>query len=189
MEALAYAGQENLWPLLLLRDYLKEIRDKPGARYNLRRNGREPVNRSSGEPMTNTGPFTHKMRMEILRRVLAAQKQSGIQVIEGDELEVIQEIWNKEEIDHPDKPHIPRNAVSLIWRHVFKEQPMPSSGQSSPKDLAVEDRLLSEVCKECGVSYEMMCELRDAEEKFSHLKRRHGLPEEMREVVRKTVRH
>jgi len=189
MEALALAGQENLWPLLLLRDYLKEIRDKRGSRYNLRRNGQAPLRRSTGESMTNTGPFTHKMRMEILRRVLDAQKQAGMQIIEGDELEIIQEIWNREESDHPDKPSVPRNAVSLVWRHVFKEQPMPSSGHSSPKDLAVEDRLLHEVCKECGISFEMMCELRDVEEKFSHLKRRHGLPEEMRDVVRKAVRH
>lgn len=189
MEALALAGQENLWPLVLLRDHLKEIRDKRGSRYNLRRNGRAPLNRSTGQSMTNTGPFTHKTRMEILRRVLEAQKQSGIQVIEGDELEIIQEIWNKEENDHPDKPEIQRNAVSLIWRHVFKEQPMPSSGQSAAKDLPPEDQLLHEVCKKCGVPFEMMCELRDAEEKFGHLRRRHGLPEEMREIVRKSLEH
>ena len=93
MESLVDAGERDLEPLLILRDYLKEIRNKPGARYDLRRNGQAPLNRHTGEIMTNTGPFTHEARRDLLRRLLESQRDSGITLIEGDELAAIQEIW------------------------------------------------------------------------------------------------
>jgi len=54
--------------------------------------------------------------------------------------------------------------------------------------LSTEDRLLLEVCRQHRVPFEMMRRLRDTEDKFGHLKRRHGLPEEMRDIVRQSVR-
>lgn len=65
---------------------------------------------------------------------------------------------------------------------------MPLTENEQREHLSSEDQLLSEVCNKLGVSVEMMKILRDIESKFSHLKRRHGLPEEMREVIRKTLR-
>ena len=53
------------------------------------------------------------------------------------------------------------------------------------RNLSKEEVLLQEVCEQHGVSCEMMRRLRDIEEEHGHLKRRLGLPEEMREVVRK----
>lgn len=183
MEALVDCGEEHLEPLLALRDYLKVVRDLPGARYNTRRNGTIPYRRGTEEVMTNTGPFTHETRMDLLRRVLQAQGESGIALIEGDELTIIQEIWNKEENAHPAKQDVPADAVARIWKHVFEEGPMPSE-ETGYDYLDEENRLLCEVCEQQDVPFEMMRRLRDVEEEYGHLKRRHGLPEEMREVVR-----
>lgn len=183
MEALVESGEEHLEPLLRLRDFLKEVRDVPGSRYNIRRNGTTPYRRGTEEAMTNTGPFAHQTRMEILRQALGAQKESGITLIEGDELAIIQEIWNKEENDHPDKPDVPADAVARIWRHVLEEADMPGE-DTSYDHLDSEDQLLRQVCEERSVPFEMMRRLRDIEEEYGHLRRRHGLPEDMREVVR-----
>jgi len=183
MEALVECGEEHLEPLLAVRGYLKEIRDTPGSRYDLRRNGTTPYRRGTEEVMTNTGPFTHQTRIDILRRVLEAQKESGITLIEGDELTIIQEIWNREENRHPCKPDVPADTVARIWRHVYEEAPMP--GQEDHYNyLDEENRLLHEVCEQQDVPFEMMRRLRDVEEEYGHLKRRHGLSEEMREIVR-----
>ena len=186
MESLVDSGEQHLAPLLELRNYLCEVRDQPGARYDIRRNGTTPIRRGTDEVMTNTGPFTHERRMDILRRVLEAQKESGVTLIEGDELSIIQEIWNKEEIRHPGKPDMPTDSVARVWKHVFKEAPMPGK-DTSYDHLDKEDQLLRELCEQQGVPFEMMRRLRDIEEEFGHLKRRHGLPEEMRDAVRQEV--
>jgi DNA sulfur modification protein DndC len=182
MEYLVDSGEEDLAPLLKLRDYLKKVRDIPGARYDIRRNGTIPYRRGTEDVMTNTGPFTHKTRMDLLKRILLAQKESGIILIEGDELAIIQEIWNVEEIGHPSKPNIPADAVARIWKHVFEEEPMP--GESVAYDrLSAEDQLLQKVCEQQDIPFELLRRLRDIEEQYGHLRRRHGLPENMREIV------
>jgi DNA sulfur modification protein DndC len=182
MQAIVDSGEDHLEPLLLLREYLQTVRDEVGARYDRRRNGSIPTRRGSDEVMSNTGPFTHNTRLGILRRVLLAQQASGLTLIEGDELAAIQEIWNREENLHPDKPLIPTDAVARVWRHVYEEGEMPSVSNEYDY-LSTEDRLLREICIQQGVEFEMMLKLRDVEEEYGHLKRRHGLPDEMREIV------
>ena len=132
--------------------------------------------------MTNTGPFTHQTRIDILRRLLEAQRESGETLIEGDELAIIQEIWSIEETDHPEKPELPIDAVARIWRSVYEESTMPYE-DSTYDHLEKEDAILREVCLKNQVPFEMLRDLRDIEEEFGHLRRRHGLPEAMRETV------
>ncbi|MBA7669814.1 hypothetical protein ES703_77948 [subsurface metagenome] len=181
MESLVALGEDHLAPLLELRDYLKLLRDKPGARQDKRRNGRPAFNRE-GELMKGTGPFTHETRKDLLLRLLKAQQKSGLVLIEGDELAAIQQVWSREE-DNPQ----PVDAVQKVWKHVYKEKPMAT--EDNRESLSKEEALLREVCEKHGVSFEMMRRLRDLEEEFGHLKRRHGLPEEMREIVRQQLKH
>lgn len=183
MESLVDSGERELEPLLELRDYLKEIRNKPGARYDQRRNGRTPLNRHTGEPMANTGPFTHNTRRDLLRRLLEAQRDSGLTLIEGDELAAIQEIWTNEEFNPQ-----PIDTVKRIWTHVFEDKAMPGESDEMGQSLSSEDELLKQVCAEHAVPFELMRSLRDVEEKFGHLRRRHGLPEEMRDLVRQAAK-
>ncbi len=102
------------------------------------------------------------------------EKQSGENLIGADELAAIAEIWARE--------GQAANLVLSIWRHVYEGEAMPDEKQD-PR-LSEEDRLLEEICREHGVPFEMMRQLRDHEEEFGALKRRHGLPDTMREVVK-----
>lgn len=68
VESLVFHGERRLLPLLRIRDYLREIRNQPGTRYDFRRNGQRPINRRTGLAMTNTGPFKHTTRSEIRNR-------------------------------------------------------------------------------------------------------------------------
>ncbi len=181
MESLVELGEDHLEPLLELRDYLKQVRETPGARQDKRRNGRPAYNRE-GELMKGTGPFTHETRRDLLLRLLNSQRKSGHVLIEGDELTAIQQIWSREE-DNPQ----PIDTVQRIWGHVYKEETM-SHDNKEGNYLIKEEALLRKVCEQHEVSFEMMRRLRDLEEEFGHLKRRHGLPEEMRETVRQALR-
>ena len=180
-EALVELGEEQLVPLLEFRDYLKRVRDMPGARQDTRRNGRPALNRE-GEPMTGTGPFTHRTRQDLLRRLLSAQRASGFTLIEGDELAAIQEIWSLEE-GNPQ----PVDAVRRIWIEMFEEETMAGQANGTDNHLSKEDVLLQQVCEAQGVSFELMRRLRDIEEEYGHLKRRQGLPDDMREAVQRAV--
>lgn len=181
MEALVELGEERLEPLLELRDHLKAVRDMPGARQDTRRNGRPAYNRD-GDLMTGTGPFTHATRRDLLLRLLKAQRASGLTLIEGDELAAIQQIWSREESNRQ-----PVDAVPRIWTAVFQEDAMSEDESASSNHLSKEDDLLRHVCEEHGVSFELMRRLRDLEEEYGHLKRRQGLPDDMREAVRQAV--
>jgi hypothetical protein len=54
--------------------------------------------------------------------------------------------------------------------------------KETPSAIDREDILLREVCNETGIPLDLILSLREKEEEFSHLRRRHGLPEQMREV-------
>jgi DNA sulfur modification protein DndC len=181
MESLVELGEDHLEPLLELRDYLKQVRETPGARQDKRRNGQPAYNRE-GELMKGTGPFTHETRRDLLLRLLNSQRKSGHVLIEGDELTAIQQIWSREE-DNPQ----PIDTVQRIWGQVYKQETM-SHDNKEGNYLIKEEALLRKVCEQHDVSFEMMRRLRDLEEEFGHLKRRHGLPEEMRETVRQALR-
>lgn len=181
MESLVELGEERLEPLLNYRDYLKKIRDLPGARQDKRRNGMTAYNRD-GEEMRGTGPFTHETRKDLLRRLFEAQRESGYTLIEGDELRAIQEIWTREE-DNPQ----PIDEVKRIWGMVYGGGETNVIFEDRDNPLKLEDELLRKVCDKHGVPFEMMRRLRDLEEEFAHLKRRHGLGEDMRDTVRQAV--
>jgi len=163
MESIVASGEEKFKPLLEFRDYLRRIRDEDRARMTTRKNG------SAGK-----GPFTHEVRQDLLKRLLQLQQEVDETLIQGDELAAIKEMWATE--------GQPVDMVERIWRHVFEEEPMPE-GKENPA-LSKEEQLLEEVCKEYDIPFEMMRRLRDLEEEYGSLRRRHGLPELMRETVK-----
>jgi hypothetical protein len=59
-------------------------------------------------------------------------------------------------------------------------------GKENPT-LSKEDQLLEEVCKEYGIPFEMMRRLRELEEEYGSLRRRHGLPDLMRDTVKQQI--
>ena len=72
-------------PLLEFRDYVGPLRDEPGARMDMKRNGLA----TDGQ-----GPFTFETRAEILKRVLEIELATGLEVISRPELSAIQLQWN-----------------------------------------------------------------------------------------------
>ena len=85
MKGFVESGVQNMEPLLVFRDWLKDIRERPEYRSNVRRD-------SSVGP----GPFTPEARKEILDRLLATERQTGFPLISSEEIEYIQQEWSKE---------------------------------------------------------------------------------------------
>ena len=75
-------GFEGVYSLLLFRNWLLEIRDRPEYRCKKRRNGTPGL-----------GPFTLAARREILDKLLSAQALSGLSLIREEELVLIKSLW------------------------------------------------------------------------------------------------
>jgi DNA sulfur modification protein DndC len=182
LQSLVKRNFYKLKPLLEFRNHLKKIRSEPGMRQKLRRNGRIAYDRS-GKQIEGIGPFKHEVRQDLLKRLLMAQNESGFCLIEGDELAAIKYIWSREE-----ETQLCVDSVYHIWQNVNKETAMSNIPKDDYDELLKEDELLKSVCEELGSSFEMIRRLRDVEEEFGHLKRRHGLPEELRDIIRQESR-
>lgn len=82
LQGLVDTGQDELQPLLDLRDWLRIIRNDLSLREAERRNGAE-----------GPGPFRMDTRHEILRRLLDVQGQVGQQLVSDAEIRRIRELW------------------------------------------------------------------------------------------------
>ncbi len=87
-EHLISRGIKCLEPLKQFRDWLIEIRDDVRLRCSERRNGAK-----------GPGPFTLSARVEILRKLLLAQKISKLQLITKAEIKEIENLW-AEDLPH-----------------------------------------------------------------------------------------
>jgi len=90
MEGLIENGEEWMLPLSEIRNFLVETRDNPEKyRFKERRNGQ------TDEHLW--GPYTFNTRVEILRRILVAQKEvgasEGVELITHQEMVLIQFHW------------------------------------------------------------------------------------------------
>ena len=88
VQGLVNEGYGALRPLLNFRNWLIGIRDLVGYRCTVRRNGAPGL-----------GPFRLQARKEILRRVLAAQRKSGFNLIAMREVQLIRALWVKDRSD------------------------------------------------------------------------------------------
>jgi DNA sulfur modification protein DndC len=75
-------GYEELSPLFAFRNWLAEFRDQPEFRCKTRRNG-----------TAGLGPITLAGRKKILRRLVKTEIQSGLTLLEKDELVRIKGMW------------------------------------------------------------------------------------------------
>lgn len=134
MEGLIDNGEEWMLPLSEIRDFLVETRDNQEKyRSKQRRNGetKEGV----------WGPYLFETRVEILRKILKAQKEiqklEGVELITHQEMVLIQYHWFRDCFFS--------TKVSDIYNEVFKTQ-MDMSKQE--EKLKEEQELLSNSCKE-----------------------------------------
>lgn len=154
MEGLIDTGEYWMEPLLEMRDWLKKIRDDVSMRRNYRRNLQDGL-----------GPFTKEARAMILKRLLTVQKEIEIPLITSEELSGIQWIWYHDFHDAP--------SVTKIYYEVFGEE---LAMNKEINERRAQDRaLLEEICKEQGVSVELVEQLLQIEKDKSGLMRRNNL--------------
>jgi DNA sulfur modification protein DndC len=79
-------GYSKLQPLYDFRQWLLDIRDKTSYRCTVRRNG-----------VRGLGPFRLKARREILEKLLEAERLSSYKLIEENELDEIDRLWEIDE--------------------------------------------------------------------------------------------
>ena len=85
LQGFIQTGEEHLQPLVDYRNWLIELRDKPGYRSDVKRN------QSLGQ-----GPFLPSARQEILEVLLKTERKVGLPLIADDELKYIQSEWANE---------------------------------------------------------------------------------------------
>lgn len=85
MEGFIQSGEDWMTPLAEFRDWLKEFRDRPGTRLEVRR-----------DYSNGPGPFTAASRREILKELLERERKVGIPHISDQELLHIQAVWSAE---------------------------------------------------------------------------------------------
>nr|QGT50229.1 hypothetical protein Helico6505_0610 [uncultured Helicobacter sp.] len=88
------SGEENLKPLNVFRNYIKDLRENPKARADYKRDGRA-VYRVGG-----LGPFLSTTRIEILKKLLQVEQEfiqnGGQELITDTQILAIQEQWDKD---------------------------------------------------------------------------------------------
>jgi len=83
VQGLIKEGYTTLQPLLEFRNWLMKIRDDTAYRCTVRRNGSPGL-----------GPFRLSARKMLLRRLLVAQRNSGLKLIRGAEIKKIRSLWS-----------------------------------------------------------------------------------------------
>lgn len=102
--------------LFAFREWLIQLREEDSNRLFVRRNGLRKT-RTDGTPVL--GPFTLKIRKEILRRLEVLQSEIGRQLISASERAFIEEIWRRDLIlancqnalRHPRLGHPPEDTI------------------------------------------------------------------------------
>jgi DNA sulfur modification protein DndC len=133
MEGLIDNGEEWMQPLADIRNFLIETRDNPEIwREKRRRNG------SISENLW--GPYKFETRVEILKRILKAQKaiqdSEGIELITHQEMVLIQYHWFRDSFF--------KTKVSQVYNRIFKTHMDMSQNEEKHKQ---ESELLKKSCK------------------------------------------
>jgi DNA sulfur modification protein DndC len=145
MEGLIENGEEWMQPLVDIRNFLVETRDNPEVwREKRRRNGQINDNL--------WGPYKFDTRVEILRRVLKAQKgieqEEGVELITHQEMVLIQFHWFRDLFF--------KTKVSEIYNRIYKTKLYMSKQEEKLKE---ESELLRKSCKQEPKDVELIQDL------------------------------
>jgi len=161
MEGLIDNGEEWMQPLADIRNFLIETRDNPETyRQRERRDG------SVHERFW--GPYTFETRVEILRRILKAQKlieaSEGIELITHQEMVLIQYYWFRDCFF--------KTKVSQVYNRIFKTQIDMSKQEEKHKQEA---DLLKKSCKQEPKDVELIQDLLALQKTKTLMIRKRGL--------------
>lgn len=148
LKAFIDRGETWLTPLRDFRNWLLDMRSTPSARETKRRNG-TVYRRSDGS--LGLGPFTMKTRVEMLKRLLQLEVDTGLSLITIDELKCIDALWDSE---------------GDLTRRCLVETYFEVKGERLPWDsykVAVYDEdviaQIKALCIECNVEFELISKL------------------------------
>lgn len=144
-----------------IRNFLMETRDNPEKwRYKRRRNGE--INENLW------GPYTFETRVEILKRILKAQKliqdSEGIELITHQEMVLIQYHWFRDCFF--------KTKVSDIYNHIFETNLDMSKHEEKHKQ---ESELLKAACPEQPKDVELIQDLLALQKTKTLMLRKRGL--------------
>lgn len=148
LQAFINRGETWLVPLRNFRNWLMGLRSEPTAREYKRRNGsvyRKP------DGTIGQGPFTMKVRKEMLSRLLQLEMSTGLSLITIDELKQIDLYWDRE-------GDLSRRSLVDIYSSIKGEQ-LPWDEYKIPvfpDDVIAEIRKL---CDENQVDFELIAKL------------------------------
>jgi DNA sulfur modification protein DndC len=161
MEGLIDNGEEWMQPLADIRNFLIETRDNP-EKYREQR-------RRNGEIKEGTwGPYKFETRVEILKRILKAQKiiqaTEGIELITHQEMVLIQYHWFRDCFF--------KTKVSEIYNRIFKTQIDMSKQEEKYKEEA---ELLKKSCTQEPKDVELIQDLLALQKTKTLMIRKRGL--------------
>ncbi len=161
MEGLIDNGEEWMQPLADIRNFLIETRDNPEKyRQKERRNGTISENL--------WGPYLFETRVEILKRILLAQKAiektEGIELITHQEMVLIQYHWFRDSFF--------KTKVSQVYNRIFQTQIDMSKQEEKLKQEA---DLLKKSCKQEPKDVELIQDLLALQKTKTLMIRKRGL--------------
>ena len=161
MEGLIDNGEEWMQPLADIRNFLIETRDNP-EKY------RERKRRDGSEHERFWGPYKFETRVEILKRILNAQKlieaSEGIELITHQEMVLIQYYWFRDSFF--------KTKVSQVYNRIFKTQIDMSKQEEKHKQEA---DLLKISCKQEPKDVELIQDLLALQKTKTLMIRKRGL--------------
>ncbi len=160
-EGLLNAGDERMEKLISFRDILIDYRNPE--------NGKRDTRRMNGDD--GHGPLLIESRRELLSRLLELQEETGLQLINEEELLLIQRFWNSAR--KPDDG----NGVARI---VHQQKGIMMNDLKEMDKLRV---LEEQVCDEKHLSHETLRRLVSKVEEYSESHRRFGLPDELVRIL------
>lgn len=131
------SGEEHLQPLVEFRNWLIELRDRPGYRSEVKRNGN-----------AGPGPFLPFARQEILEQLLVLEEQTGLPLVTEEELVYIQQEWS---IEFDFQKNLATNIAARHGRNIAMTE--------NERVTTPEDDLLEQAALEQGISPELVRQL------------------------------
>ena len=165
MEGLIDNGEEWMQPLADIRNFLIETRDNP-EKY------RQRERRDGSVHERFWGPYTFDTRVEILRRILKAQKlieaSEGIELITHQEMVLIQYYWFRDCFF--------KTKVSQVYNRIFKTQIDMRKQEEKYKQEA---DLLKKSCKQEPKDVELIQDLLALQKTKTLMIRKRGLQQDI----------
>lgn len=173
MEGLIDNGEEWMQPLADIRNFLIETRDNPEE-------WREKRRRDGSIKEGLWGPYKFTTRVEILKRILTAQKEiektEGIELITHQEMVLIQYYWFRDVFF--------KTKVSEVYNSIFNTQIDMSKQEEKHKQ---ESNLLKSSCKEEPRDVELIQDLLALQKTKTLLVRKRGLQSDIENRLKQFI--